>query len=75
MVIVNVLSWYMPCFGDRMRQSVFQVTQYVQGYISSIVTFSLGEFLLLFAVILLTGAFVLLLTGLCKKTAGKSVGT
>lgn len=68
-VIVNVLSWYMPCFGDRMRQSVFQVTQYVQGYISSIVTFSLGEFLLLFAVILMTGAFLLLLTGLCKKAA------
>lgn len=68
-VIVNVLSWYMIGFGDRMRQSVFQVTQYVQGHISSIVPFSLGEFLLLFAVILLTGAFVLLLTGFGKKAA------
>lgn len=58
-VVMNVLSWYSSGFGDGIRQSVFCVTQYVQGHISSLFPFSIGEFLLIFAVVLTVLAFVL----------------
>lgn len=59
-VVVNVLSWYSGGFGDRMRQSVFCVTQYLQGHISSLFSFSVGELLLILAVLLVTVGLVLL---------------
>lgn len=58
-VVINGLSWHNRSFGDRMRQSVFQVTQFVQGHISSLCLFSVGEFLLALAVLLAAGAVVL----------------
>jgi len=58
-VIVNLLSWHSAGFGDWMRRSVFCVTQYVQGHISSLFPFSVGELLLMLAVLLLAGALVL----------------
>lgn len=74
-VILNVLSWCSAGFGDKIRRSVFQVTQYVQGHISSVFPFSVGEILLILAVLLLLGAFVLALacfTGLCQRRRTKS---
>lgn len=68
-VMVNVLSWYSEGFGDKIRLSVFQVTQYIQGNISSLFPFSVGEFLLILAVLLLMGVPVLILTGICRKAA------
>lgn len=58
-VIINVLSWYSSGFGDGIRQSVFCVTQYIQGHLSSLFPFSIGEFLLIIAVVLVVGAFAL----------------
>lgn len=58
-VIINVLSWCSSGFGDGIRQSVFCVTQYIQGHISSLFPFSIGEFLLIFAAVLAVLAFVL----------------
>lgn len=73
-VILNVLSWYSAGFSDKMRQSVFQMTQYIQGHISSVFPFSVGEILLILAAALPAGAVVLLLIGCLrafrKKTAG-----
>ena len=74
-VIVNVLSWYSEGFGDKIRRSVFQVTQYIQGHISSVFSFSVGEFLLFLAVLLLLGGLVLSVVccvELClKKVSGR----
>lgn len=58
-VIINVLAWYSGGFGDGIRQSVFCVTQYIQGHLSSLFPFSIGEFLLIIAAVLAVGAFVL----------------
>lgn len=58
-VVINGLSWYNRSFGDKMRQSIFQVTQFVQGHISSLCLFSVGEFLLALAVLLAAGAVLL----------------
>lgn len=69
-VVVNVLSWYSVGFGDKIRRSVFQVTQFLQGHVSSVFSFSAGELLLFFAVFVLAGAVLLLLLGLvrlCRK--------
>ena len=66
-VMVNVLSWYSAGFGDKIRQGIFQITQYIQGHISSLFPFSVGEILLILAVLLLAGAFVLMFIGLCRK--------
>lgn len=66
---------YSADFGDKMRQSVFQVTQYVQGHISSVFPFSVGEILLILAALLLVGAFILLICGfvkLCRKKMPES---
>lgn len=68
--VINVLARYHNSFGDKMRQGVFQVTQYVQGHINSVFPFSVGEFLLLLAVFVLAGAFVLFLGEICRRTAG-----
>ena len=69
-VTVNVLSWYSVSFGDNVRQGIFQVTQYIQGHISSLLPFSAGEFLLLLAVVVLAGAFVLSVIILSERAAG-----
>lgn len=55
-VIVNLLSRYSVGFGDRVRRSIFQITQYTQGHISSLFPFSVGELLLYLAVFLAVGA-------------------
>lgn len=68
-VTINVLSWYSVSFGDNIRQSVFQMTQHIQGGISSLFPFSVGEFLLILAVLLLAGSIVLSAAGVCRKTA------
>jgi hypothetical protein len=38
-VIINVLSRYSRGFGNRVRRSVFYMTQYIQGHISSLFPF------------------------------------
>lgn len=68
-VTINVLSWYSAGFGDTVRQGVFQVAQYIQGNISSLFPFSVGEFLLVLAVLLLAGSIVLSAVVLYRKTA------
>lgn len=55
-VIVNLLSRYSVGFGDRVRRSIFQITQFTQGHISSLFPFSVGELLLYLAVFLAVGA-------------------
>ncbi len=59
-VVINVLAWSSKGFCDLMRKSVFYVIQYVQGHISSIFPFSVGEMMLISAVLLLAAgaAFV-----------------
>ena len=57
-VILNVLGWYSESFGDKMRQGLFQVVQYILGQISSIFSFSVGEILLGIAVFLAAGAIL-----------------
>lgn len=69
-VIINVLSWCSSGFGDGIRQSVFCVTQYIQGHISSLFPFSIGEFLLIFAVVLAALAFVLAVLLAVRKAKG-----
>ena len=49
-VFVNLLSRCSAEFSDKVRLGLFQITQYVQGHISSLFPFSVGEFLLCFAV-------------------------
>lgn len=65
-VTVNVLSWHSKKLCDQIRWSIFRITQYVQGHISSLFPFSTGEFLLVLAVLLAAASlalFVVLLTG------------
>ena len=69
-VIINVLSRYSRGFGNQVRRSVFYMTQYIQGHISSLFPFSLGEFLLILAVILAAGALVLAAVLLSVWVAG-----
>ena len=57
--VMNVLSWYGEGFGDRVRLSIFQVTQMIQGRISSLFPFSVGELLLILAALLSAGALIL----------------
>lgn len=57
-VVINVLGWCDKSFGDKMRQGLFQVTQYMQGHISSIFSFSVGEILLGLALLLAAGAIL-----------------
>ena len=66
-VIINVLSWSSRSFGDRVRQSVFCVTQYIQGHISDLFPFSVGEFLLILAVLLVAGALILVVLFLIRQ--------
>ena len=66
-VIINALAWCGRGFGDMLRQSVFQITQYAQGHTSSLFPFSLGEFLLWLAVFLMAGAVFFLLVLLAGK--------
>lgn len=73
-VIINVLSWYSSGFGDGIRQSVFYVTQYIQGHFSSLFPFSIGEFLLIFAVVMAALAFVLSVIVSIKWTGGILTG-
>ena len=56
---MNVLSWNSVGFGDGIRRSIFCATQYVQGHISSLFPFSVGELLLILAVLLSAGALIL----------------
>lgn len=57
-VMVNLLSRYSAGFGDRVRQGIFQKTQYIQGHISSLFPFSVGEILLCLAAFLAVGAVI-----------------
>lgn len=66
---INVLARCEKTFGDKTRRGVFRVTQYVQGHISSMFPFSVGEFLLLLAVFLLAGALALSLGVAVRRTA------
>lgn len=68
-VIINVLSRYSESFGDKIRQGIFQLTQYIQGHISSLFSFSVGEILLGLAVVLITVAIILVGILLIKKAA------
>lgn len=55
-VMANLLSRYSEGFGDWVRQSIFQTTQYIMGHISSLFPFSVGEILLCLAVLFAAGA-------------------
>ena len=66
-VIINVLSWSSRSFGDGVRQSVFCVTQYIQGHISDLFPFSVGELLLILAVLLVAGALILVVLFLIRQ--------
>lgn len=73
-VTVNVLSWNSKTLCDRIRQSIFRITQYIQGHISSLFPFSIGEFLLVLAVLLASASlalFVVLFVGRLRGRAGK----
>lgn len=69
-VVINVLSWYSSGFGDKIRWSVFCVTQYIQGHISSLFPFSLGEILLILAAALAVVALVLAVVLLVNRMKG-----
>ncbi len=74
-VTINVLSWNSKTFCDRIRQSIFRITQYIQGHISSLFPFSIGEFLLVPAVLLASATlalFVVLFVGRLRGRAGKN---
>lgn len=66
-VTVYFLSLYSEEFSDRIRGSVFPITQYIQGNISSLFPFSVGEFLLCLAVFLMVGAVLFSCIFLVKK--------
>lgn len=69
-VMVNALSWGSVGFGDGMRRSVFQITQYIQGHMSSVFPFSVGEFLLILAVFGVAAGFLLAVAcfvGICQR--------
>ncbi len=74
-VVINVLSCGKEGFGDKMRQSVFHVTQYIQGHISSLFPFSVGELLLIFAVLLAMGALSLSVIALVRMIAARIKGS
>lgn len=59
-VTVNLLSRYSVEFCDGVRRSIFRVTQFIQGGISSLFPFSVGEILLCLAVFLALGAVLFL---------------
>lgn len=69
-VIVNLLSRCSVGFSDGIRLSVFRFTQYVQGHISSLFSFSVGELLLCFAVFLAAVTVLLFCVFLVKKAVG-----
>lgn len=68
-VIINVLARYNRGFGDKVRQGIFRLMQYVQGYISSLFPFSVGELLLGLAVFLAAGAILLFIILLIERIA------
>lgn len=70
-VAVNLLSRYSMGFSDKVRLGVFQVTQYIQGHISSLFLFSLGEFLLCLAVFFLAGAVLFFCISIIKWIIGR----
>lgn len=73
-VTVNMLSWHSKKFCDQIRKSIFRMTQYIQGHISSLFPFSVGEFLLMLAVLLAAAAlalFVVLCAGRVTKESEK----
>lgn len=74
-VIINVLSRYSRGFGDKIRQGIFQLTQYIQGNISSLFSFSVGEILLGLAVVLITGAIIPVVIWLIKRAVKICRGT
>lgn len=55
-VMLNLLSRYSAGFGDKVRLSIFQATQLIQGQVSSAFPFSLGEILLCVALLVAVGA-------------------
>ncbi len=57
-ITINILAWHNKSFCDWMRRYVFFAFQYVQGHISSLFPFSVGEFLLYLAVLLIAAALV-----------------
>lgn len=57
--LINVLAWSSGVFCDFMRRTVFFVMQYIQGHISSIFPFSVGEIMLILALFLLFVGVVL----------------
>lgn len=72
-VTVNMLSWHSKKFCDQIRKSIFRMTQYIQGHISSLFPFSVGEFLLMLAVLLAAALalFVVLCAGRVTKESEK----
>ncbi len=57
-VLLNILSWHSRGFADWMRRTVFYGIQYIQGHLSSLFPFSVGELLLILAVFLTVAAIV-----------------
>ena len=72
-VTVNMLSWHSKKFCNQIRKSIFRMTQYIQGHISSLFPFSVGEFLLMLAVLLAAALalFVVLCAGRVTKESEK----
>ena len=66
--VIHYLSLYSEGFSDRVRRDVFRITQYMQGHISSLFSFSVGELLLCLAVLLAAGAVLFSCVFLMKKT-------
>lgn len=73
-VTANLLSRCSVGFCDGVRRSIFQVTQFIQGFISSLFPFSVGEFLLCLAVLLAAGAAFFLCILLGMRAAGRKKG-
>ena len=68
-VAENLLSRYSAGFGDRVRRGIFQKTQYIQGHISSLFPFSIGEVLLCLVLALTVGTGFLIVALLVNKAA------
>lgn len=70
-VLINMQARYRKGFGDKIRQGIFQLTQYVQGHISSLFPFSVGEIMLGLAVLLVVAAAVLFGILCINRAAGQ----
>ncbi len=71
-VLLNILSWHSRVFADWMRRTVFYGIQYIQGHLSSLFPFSVGELLLILAVFLTAAAIVAAVVFLCTGRAAGS---